>query len=664
MKNRRLLLSAFTLLGGTLLFSAFALPAKRNLRTVEQPDGTVLTVRVVGDEYMHFTTLPDGTLLTEDADGFLRVATMMEDGTLVSSGVSPLNLRGDVKTLNIKDLDFKSIAERKRKSGKRRAPQTGLGLSSDSYPCLGSPKGLIILVEYSDVKFNDSYDVDAKDYFNDMINGENFTQNGGTGSALKYFTEQSGGKFVPSFDVLGPVTLPNTQKYYGANDRWGDDENAHLMVIDAIDIIDREGWDFSQYDTDKDGYIDNVYIFYAGQGEADYGSANTVWPHAWDVTFAGIRKKVDGVYISNYACSNEWDESFPSGVGTFVHEFSHVMGLPDLYHTFDSSANYTPDEYSVLDYGPYNNKGRTPPNYGAYEKNAMGWFEPIMLDGPMSVKLDEISSGQFGLIPTEKDTEFFLLENRKQTGWDKYIPNHGMLIWHIDYVEKIFQNNEVNNTKNHQYVDIVEANNRQDYDYSDGYTFPGKSGNTSFTPSTTPALKSWSGKEINLPVTDIREIDGFIYFDVAGGGSTVMPPVPSVTEWSQKEMYFVAEWPEVEGASEYFISVYYAGGVAALPGYDNLSVGNVTSFKVDRLTEGRYDYQFTVTASDGVKSMTSAVIPVTLAGESGIDSVEMPDSYDDHAEYFNLQGIRVDSPLPGSMVIVRRGVKTTKMIVR
>lgn len=503
-----------TVLLATTVSVAQSKPAMKGYRNFTQPDGTVLKIRLVGDEHLHFTVSEEGYLLKLDEDGYYRLGALNSEGVILSSGLEPTDPKAASIAVRLDDVDMSKL--RAARISKRKAPQSGMGMSRASYPTTGNPKALIILVEYTDVKFKSQDGYNGKDYFNDMINGDNFTQSGGTGSAKQYFKDQSGGKFMPEFDVLGPVTLPNKRSFYGKNDRWGDDENAHLMVTHAIDILDAE-IDFSKYDTDKDGIIDSVYVFYAGQGEADFGSEDTVWPHAWDVRNAGIEKRVDGVLIAKYACSNEWNDKIPSGVGNFVHEFSHVMGLPDLYHTQDGDVRYTPDEYSVLDYGPYNNDGRTPPNYSAYEKNALGWFEPIMLNSPLTVTLHEITTGEFGLIPTEKDTEFFLLENRQQNGWDKYIPNHGMLIWHIDYVKTKFENSEVNNTEKHQYVDIVEANNKQDYYYSKGYTWPGTSGKTSFTSSTIPALKSWSGMDIDLPITDITEKEGLISFNVKGG---------------------------------------------------------------------------------------------------------------------------------------------------
>lgn len=550
---------------------ANAIIAKRDVRTVTQPDGTTLNIRVVGDEFMHFTTAEDGTLLQLNDKGFYTFGRIAADGAVESSGLLYAPGVEYKEAQMLKDIDIIKVKQQ-RSTRQRVAAQSGMGLSGFNYPHTGSPKGLIILVQYSDVKFTLS---NPADYFNDMINGENFTQYNGTGSALKYFTDQSNGVFTPSFDVYGPVTLPQKRSYYGANDRWGDDQNAHLMVTHAIDILD-PNVNFSQYDTDKDGVIDNVYVIYAGQGEASYGSADTVWPHSYDVRYAGINKRVDGVLIGKYACSNEWEYNKPDGVGTFIHEFSHVMGLPDLYHTTDPYASYTPGGYSALDYGPYNNDGRTPPNYGAYERNAMGWSEPIMLDEPMSVSLNAITSGEFGLIPTSKTTEFFLLENRQQTGWDKYIPGHGMLIWHIDYNQSVFMNNTVNNTASHQYVDIVEANNNPvntNTRTMAGWTFPGTSGVTEFTSSTTPALKDWNNRAIDMPITDIKEVSGVISFKVAGGG--MKAPIAFVDPAAISSTQFVASWNPVEDATDYILSVYAQLGGAngqAVTGFDNKSL--------------------------------------------------------------------------------------------
>ncbi len=556
MKRLITLASAALLLGGS---AALAVPAMRGVRTVTQPDGTTLSIQKIGDEFHHYTFTADGLLLTGAADGTYCYARLDANGTVLSTGVkavdAPLRsvLPADVATME-------AVKAMPRMAKSRRIPQSGVGLDVTTFPGKGSPNVLILLVEYSDVPFCTP---DAHSYFDGMLNEKGFSQYGGTGSAKDYFVENSMGQFTPNFVCYGPVKLPKKRAYYGGNDWNGDDKAAEDMVVDAINILDPEV-DFSIFDNDGDGKVDNVYVIYAGQGEASYGSEDTVWPHSWDLSNGGKSFRVDGVTVDHYACSNEWLESTPDGIGTFVHEFSHVLGLPDLYHT-QEVASYTPDSYSVLDYGPYNNDSRTPPAYSAYERNAMQWIEPVVIDGPMDGELEHIlESNKCYLIPTDKDTEFFLLENRQQRGWDKYIPGHGMLIWHIDYVPLVWAANAVNNTRYHQYVDIEEACGTTGVidSVKKGYPFPGANNVTSFTDDTTPGSKTWSGQSLGLPITEIAENDGLISFAVAGGG-TPAPAVPMPDEADKLEKgkdYFVASWQPVENAMDYEVTVTIADG--------------------------------------------------------------------------------------------------------
>lgn len=573
----------------SVALNASAVPAKRGLRTVVQPDGTELTIQKVGDESRHFTLTADGMLLTRDANGQYSYARIDKSGRLVSSGIRALNANArpsghrylmqnidevdmtaldkmraknpahSLNAVNAEALRLNGGSYRNAKAPAKAAgslPQSGMGRFTSNFPRTGKIKGLVILVEYTDVKFNSGYKTDAKTYFNDLLHKEGFSEYNGTGCATEYFRAQSNGQFDPEFDLYGPVTLPNPMSYYGGNDTYGDDKAPHMMVVHACQQLDKTV-DFSQYDNDGDGYVDNVFIFYAGQGEASYGSDDTVWPHSWEVSSGtGSKFKLDGVIIDRYACTNEWERSTPDGVGTFIHEFSHVMGLPDLYHTTSSSASYTPGSWSVLDYGPYNNDGRTPPNYSVYERNAMGWINPELIDGEVKfVSLEEIGGSNQGcIIQTDKTNEFFLLENRQLTGWDKYLPGHGMLIWHVDYQSSVFDNNSVNNNSSHQYVDIIEANNRANSS-SDatmaGYTWPGTSNKTEFGPNSSPALKSWSGYKPEITLMEISENNGVITFGVNG---VLQAPVAdeAVTGGSD---WFNASWTAVDEAESYELTV-------------------------------------------------------------------------------------------------------------
>ncbi len=574
-----------TLLAAAGVAGAFvmnAVPAKRVFIDLPQPDGTTVKVMRVGDEYNHYYLSEDGVPMLTGEDGLLRFASLDNDGKIVLSDVKATDVarRSSAARAAVAKVDVEAVrgALDVRRSP-RKSPNSGVGLFSTAFPRTGDIRGLVILVEYSDYKFQVS---NPAEYFGDMLNLDGFNTYGGTGCAAEYFREQSNNSFRPVFDVLGPVTLPNKRSYYGGNDRYGDDMHPEEMVIHACDILDGQV-DFSKYDMDNDGAIDNVFVFYAGQGEASYGSEDTVWPHSWDIVDgAGVTKYYDGKLLNRYACSNEWEQSRPDGVGTFVHEFSHVMGLPDLYHTTSNSATYTPGAWSVMDYGPYNNNGCTPPNYSVYERNAMGWIEPHELTQAESIILNPITSNE-ACIYSCSEKEFFLFENRQQEGWDKYLPGHGMLIWHVDFDQSVWDSNKVNNTQSRQRVDIVEAggttNSLNDATMAT-YSWPGTRNKTSFTSSTSPAFKTQSGLPINMPITNIAENSaGIISFDVLGGNRELTVPEGFAAD-AREDGTVVFTWQNVDFATDYLLDVYTREGDVVYLVKD-LHTGDVSTYVLD-----------------------------------------------------------------------------------
>lgn len=457
--------------------ASFAVPATPHVVDYTQPDGSIIKIRIIGDENSHYVTDLEGNRLQSTDDGWL-----LPDSTTRSSDLA---YRGTPKYL----------------------------FSGTAFPSFDSPHALVILVSFPDKFFSIT---NVRDYFHRMLNEEGFSDNGATGSARDFFVDNSNGVFTPQFDVYGPVMMKNQMRYYGANDSQGYDIHPEEMVIEALTALDSTV-DFSIYDTDNDGVIDNVYLYYAGYGEADSGIANTIWPHSADIIDFEIGEYYfDGKLLNRYGMSNEVDYGTRrvDGIGTFVHEFSHVLGLPDLYATSYTGA-FTPGEYSTLDYAPYNNQGRTPANYSIFERYCLGWANPRIMTESGRYTLEPIHLSNDGIIiPTEKKEEFFLLENRQKQGYDAYIPGHGMLVWHIEFNQIIWDNNIVNNIRNHQYVDLVEADNKQSEITRAGDTFPGSSFATSFTANTSPALRSRMGKQLYVSaINNIVESNGTISFD-------------------------------------------------------------------------------------------------------------------------------------------------------
>ena len=482
--------------------SAMAIPAYPDILQHTQPDGTIIEFRIKGNENSHRITTPDGSQeLQVDADGWMRPV------------VRPISINGSG------DADSQPEVT---------APK--YLISGASFPSSGSPKALVILVKFRDKFFSME---DPNDYYTRMLNERGFSDNGATGSALDFFSDNSLGRFTPQFDVYGPVVMKNGWSYYGQNDRQGYDMYPHEMVIEALQALDKTV-DFSQYDTDGDGMIDNVYVFYAGYGEQDASTSSLIWPHSADILDYNLEEDYyfDGVLLNRYAMSNELkaNTTTPDGIGTFVHEFGHVLGLPDFYATAYTGA-YTPGRFDTMDTGSYNNNSRTPPYYSIFERMCLGWATPEEITAAGAYSLEAIDKSNFGYrISTERPDEFFLLENRQPSGWDLYLPGKGMLVWHIDYDQRMWDNNILNNQRTHQCIDLVEA----DYSLTDinrnGDPFPGKSTITTFGYDTKPALRSWADKKLEVEkLYNIKEENSLISFDTEMSTSGVVSIMDDAT---------------------------------------------------------------------------------------------------------------------------------------
>ncbi|MDE5790343.1 MAG: M6 family metalloprotease domain-containing protein [Muribaculaceae bacterium] len=525
------------LCGGLLIMGTLAsnaIPARQGFREYRQPDGSTLQVELRGDEYAHCYISDDGFPLLS-VNGELRYAEVNEKGEVAPSLMAAIatETRPADHVSFLRDVDPQLILEKLSRNGKSfmkkvsrsredREDEEWRGLFPGTFfPVRGKQKALVILVEYADVKMTLP---DAADYFSRMLNEPGFSDYGATGSVADYFRECSSGIFDPEFDLYGPVTLSQNRAYYGGNDFYGRDQRPQEMVIEACRQLEGKV-DFSEYDRDGDGVIDNVFIFYAGEGESNGAATETVWPHSFNISsYPGGPYLFNGVVLDRYACSYEWDMDHPDGVGTIIHEFSHVMGLPDLYATTLVNS-FTPGPWSVLDYGPYNNKGRTPPLYSVYERNALGWIEPIAIETPVDATLYPISTNQGGIIRTPRKEEYYLIENRQKEGWDEYLPGHGMLIWHIDYDRQAWASNGVNNNYGHQRVDLIEADWEETLATRAGDAFPGTAGITEFTDDTKPSMITWEGERLGIPLTSITEHpDGSVKFKISGGGTTLSAP--------------------------------------------------------------------------------------------------------------------------------------------
>lgn len=505
---KKLLLSTVFLAGMSL--SLYAVPALNRTILKTLPNGNTLEIQLNGDENFHYTTLPDGTLITEADNGYFYYATINTETNEITatSYRVDLPLPSKAKASNASTESVAGQLEQMKQTNlkRRMVPHASRPTKLNA---VNADHGVVILANFKDVKFKYT-----KEDYEKALNEEGYSDYSSTGSARDYFIDSSYGKFSPTFEVYGPYDLSKNMSDYGGN-VGGNDRNPTGMVVEVCKLAEADGVDFSKYDTDNDGYVDNVYVFYAGEGEANGGSPSTIWPHRWVIdptySFSGTKEdtKVSGVYLYDYACSNEICESNEryigtdyEGVGTFVHEYGHVLGLPDLYNTGYGNTR-TPDIYDVMDGASYLNYGRTPVSYSAYERMFCEWVTPeqIFPDGNSTqVELPLIAEGKVLLITANgkehnmdgknpDPKEFYLLENKPDTGWDYFAnvaasPNYaqkgdkGMLITRVKYESFLWDNNMVNNNSSSMGVSYV-TNSTQNYPYYP--MFPGKRNATSIT---------------------------------------------------------------------------------------------------------------------------------------------------------------------------------------
>lgn len=465
-----------------------SVPAKRGVwRTVTLSNGLTIKARLCGDEHAHWWQAEDGSCFDVDSLGKGKAVVPQE---LMSKARSRMAARRQAA----------------RRANAKKASQR-IATNGNTGKFQGQQHGLIILVNFADSKFNTSKFGPTQTLYYRIANEANYGENNFKGSISDYFKAQSGGQFLLDFDVAGPVTLPYGYSYYGQNDDDGYDKRPTKMVSEACQAVDGSV-DFSKYDWDGDGEVEEVFVVYAGNGEHDTtNQPNLIWPHMDNLANYGEQLTLDGVTINTYACASELNgDKTLSGIGTFCHEFSHCMGFPDMYDTASDGNNFGMGSWDLMDYGSYNGAGYVPAGYSGYEKMVCGWTTPIELDKPMTVNgMERLADmGQTYIIYNKGNrNEYYILENRQQSGFDKYLPGSGLLIEHVDYDKDIWEWNAVNTTNggyypegsstpsynDHQRITIFHANNIE-YDGNNA-TYPYASLD-SLTDSSQPAATVWN----------------------------------------------------------------------------------------------------------------------------------------------------------------------------
>ena len=439
--------------------SMLAVPARRGLwKTLTLQDGTQVRATLVGDEHGHFWKGEDGKAYSEKGGVYVAVEAQQ------------------------------IIQRAKARRAKVNAQRVQRRTFGHPTTILGKKKAIMILVNFKDKSFQSSHD---NALFNRIANEEGFSEGDFKGSMADYFKAQSRGKFELDFDIVGPVTVTNKYSYYGENDDAGYDKYVGEMVCEAVKLAKNKVQDWAPYDWDNDGYVDQVYLVYAGKGAADGGADDTIWPHAYDLYNANLDGDGTGpvkvgtnLWVNSYACGQELDGIYGTinGIGTMCHEYSHCLGYPDFYDV-DYSGGQGMGYWDLMDAGPYNGDGFQPAGYTSYERWFAGWEEPIELKAE-DVEVRNMKSlqngGEFYIIYNDKNAnEYYLLENRQQDGWDASTPYAGLLILHCDYDAGLWEQNKPNDDPDHQRFTIVPADGEYTYKikedtkyYDDAEPFP------------------------------------------------------------------------------------------------------------------------------------------------------------------------------------------------
>ena len=497
---------------------ALAVPANPNPHVVTQPDGTTIRVRLCGDEYYHYYTTEDGTPVTLCDDGFYRYTTIDAQNNLVASAdvVGKVNtpVLPDKKSVMKRHGELYKVNKAKKVVDlpRKQAPMRSAVRNAESKG--GVVKGIIVLAEFQDQKFTFSQKA-----INDKMNKVGYTDEyGSIGSARDYFIAQSYGQFQPEFDVVGPVTLSQNMAYYGANYDGGNDIRPYEMVAEACQLASQQGLaDMSDYDHDGDGWVDLVYVIYAGYPESSGAPGETIWPHAWYVySGGGLLVTLDGVKLNAYACSAELNGNSGSnldGIGTFCHEYSHTLGLPDFYD-IDYSGAMGMSWWSIMAHGNYGVNGYVPISYNAYEREFCGWLEFNELTDNASIRMPELTTDNAAAykITSTNANQYVTIETRCRKGWDVSLPSEGMMVIAVDYNKEAWDRNGPNDDPNRQRFKLIPADDDWNESNLFGDLYP-YGGNTTLSSSSSPKLRVHNTTINGKSITGIVYNNGVTTFD-------------------------------------------------------------------------------------------------------------------------------------------------------
>ncbi|TXD71540.1 M6 family metalloprotease domain-containing protein, partial [Aequorivita antarctica] len=489
---------------------------------MEQPNGKTFKGRILTVGRMTYLETVDGyTVMQDPTDKYFKYVAQGVDGDLyiTNVNVSETTERNsqDRQTLNSLNKNARYVGEPLRnRVSIINAAQVPSGISLQNvFPSFGIRKALLLLIQYPDQLATYS-----NTEFNNLSNQVGYNVNGQTGSFRDFYLAASYGNLTINTDVAGWFTSINNRATYGVdNINNRNFQNAVPLIREAIDRAEAAGVNFANYDGDNDGAVDVVMVIHSGRGAEESGNASDIWSHRWSLAAGGLQVTYDGKSINDYIIQAEkFGTTNITNIGVMCHELGHALGLPDLYDTDGGSRGL--GNWCLMAGGTWNNSGKTPAHPSIYCKDEMAWMVPTLLSGSGTISNMDYSqnSPDSYRLNTTVATEYFLLENRQQIGWDAFLPGSGLCIYHID---KSIGNN-TNPARYRVNLEQADGDNDLNNNYNsgdEGDTFPGYFNNTIFDCGSTPNSYSYnnvsSKASISGIVTQASNTIGFAYYTSA-----------------------------------------------------------------------------------------------------------------------------------------------------
>ena len=504
----------------------FAVPAYPYKVKVEAVNGKLVEIYMKGDEYQKYAISTDGYTLLSDSKGWWY-AMASEDGKIRKSDYILEEYAHESSGLKMfKKTNKKGLVpERVFSTIQNRAQEIRYSKARETIS--GERRALVILMQFNDFPF-----IKKKEDFLALFNEIGYHENNANGSVRDYYRWASQGQLDYVSDVYGPYTSKYSMNYYGGNGQ-GDGKDTHAvdLCIEAVRSLPRD-MDYSIYDNDGDGLIDNVHIIFAGYGEESGASSDAIWSHEYPHRIA--LKDVIGYSIAGYSCTPELQSNRGtrmSNIGVICHELGHALGAMDYYDTNNNNGGsyLGTGDWDIMAHGSWNDNGRTPANFNPYVRSVVfGWNSQKELKPNQQVvmprmEIDNAEKTVIYVVETESDNDYFLLENRQQHGFDMAIPGSGLMIYHVHpSIDRYNSTNTVNATHPQGFYPVCasysEPNNKAYGNInSSECPFPGDANIRYFSSSTSPAALAWDGRGAKISISNIKlnSSDGSISFSTA-----------------------------------------------------------------------------------------------------------------------------------------------------